>query len=307
MTWQPIVVGVDGSPESARAAALGAYIAERAGTSCYLIHAAIDYWSTVSVPEIGIAVSELDRAAEVAARRLVEHSLEEAVPARLRGTLDVQVGRAPVVLVEEARRRHAEVVVLGGKRRRALARIGGSTITHLVRLGSVPVLAVDGASPTIRRVLVAVDLSYAAKPAIDTAERWAALFGAELRVLHCSEPMPVVPGITIPMADDEFFRTAQQAAEAAIRPLITYPGADVVVRRGRAAATIAVEAAQWRADLIILGSHGKGWVDRLLIGSTSERLLQVLPAPTLVVPVAHPAAPARDVGLAIPAQAHAVR
>ena len=61
-----------------------------------------------------------------------------------------------------------------------------------------------------------------------------------------------------------------------------------VIRRGEALQTIAEEASAWRADVIVVGSHGKSWVDRLLIGSTTEALLNDLPAAVLVIPVAAP-------------------
>jgi nucleotide-binding universal stress UspA family protein len=82
---------------------------------------------------------------------------------------------------------------------------------------------------------------------------------------------------------------SERFLEASVWPAIRYPGAETVIRRGRSAAVIVNEVAQWRADLVVVGSHGKGWVDRLLIGSTSERLLHLLPTLTLVVPVAKPA------------------
>ena len=72
------------------------------------------------------------------------------------------------------------------------------------------------------------------------------------------------------------------------------------MRRGRAAAAITSEVRQWNADLVVMGSHGKGWVDRLLIGSTSERLLNVLPTSMLVVPVSRPAALASPGRLVMP-------
>jgi hypothetical protein len=50
--------------------------------------------------------------------------------------------------------------------------------------------------------------------------------------------------------------------------------------------TIVAEAAAWKADLLVVGSHGKGWVDRLLVGSTTERLLNELPTSLLVIPTA---------------------
>jgi nucleotide-binding universal stress UspA family protein len=193
-----------------------------------------------------------------------------------------------MVLADTAHRLGAELIVMGGKHHRGLERIGGSTITHMVRACDCPILATDGGSPIVSRILVPVDLSYAARPAIEAGERWARLFGAQLRVMHVVEPMPLVPGFPVRVGDDELFRAAEQVLDTTVWPLVTLPGAETVVRRGRAAAAIAGEATKWHADLIIVGSHGKGWVDRLLIGSTSERLLHVLPALTLVLPVRKP-------------------
>jgi nucleotide-binding universal stress UspA family protein len=271
-----------------QAAALASSIAQRVGAECRLVHAVPDYWSGIAVPDVPIDTTVLAGAAEQHARTIVSQALQGQVPAALIASLDVRTGRGPIVLDEAARAAHADLVVLGGKRRRALTRIGGSTVTHMVRLGSFPVLATDGVTRSIRRILVAVDLSYAARTAIETAQRWAALLGAELRVLHTVEPMPIVPGIRLRVADDEVFRSSERAVESEIAPLVGDGGANIVVRRGRAAAAITSEVRQWHADLIVVGSHGKGWVDRLLIGSTSERLLNVLPTSVLVVPVAKP-------------------
>lgn len=289
MAWQTMVIGVDGSPESVEAAALGAFIASRAGVECRLVHAVPDYWTGLALPEIPVDPAAVAAAAREHARTVVSHALEGAVPTAMIDALEVRAGRGAYVLDDVAQELHAGVVMLGGKRRRALARIGGSTVTHLVRLGSVPVLATDGVATDIRRVLVAADLSYAAGPAIATAQRWATLLGAQLRVLHVVEPVPIVPGMTMGIEDDDMFLSSERAVDAEIRPLVAGPDADIVIRRGRAAAAITSEARQWRADLIVVGSHGRGWVDRLLIGSVSERLLNVLPASVLVVPVAHPA------------------
>lgn len=292
MAWQTMIVGVDGSPESVEAAALGAFVAGRAGVECRLVHAVPDYWNGLALPEVPLDPEALATAAREHARTVVTHALEGAVPTAMIEALDVRAGRSAYVLEDAAREAQAGVVVLGGKRRRALARIGGSTVTHLVRLGTVPVLATDGVASDFRRVLVAADLSYAARPAIETAQCWAELLGAQLRVLHVVEPVPVVPGISLGFADDDVFLSCERAVDAEIKPLVTLPGAEIVIRRGRAAAAITSEARQWHADLIVLGSHGRGWVDRLLIGSVSERLLNVLPASILVVPVGQPVAQA---------------
>jgi nucleotide-binding universal stress UspA family protein len=107
-------------------------------------------------------------------------------------------------------------------------------------------------------------------------------------VLHAVEPVPVIPGMRVRVADDDMYRSCQRAVDSEISPMVTHPGAEIVVRRGRAAAVITSEVRQWNADLVVLGSHGRGWVDRLLIGSTSERLLNVLPCSIMVIPVARP-------------------
>ncbi len=50
------------------------------------------------------------------------------------------------------------------------------------------------------------------------------------------------------------------------------------------------EAAEWPADLLVVGSHGKGWGTRMLVGSVTEQLISYLPTSLLVVPTAVAAA-----------------
>src|SRR5207247_1085210 len=81
---------------------------------------------------------------------------------------------------------------LGGQQHAAWGRwLGGSTSLTVERTTDVPVLVAAGSPATIRRVLVAVDQSRAARPTLRTAERCARLFGAELRALSVLEPLPV--------------------------------------------------------------------------------------------------------------------
>jgi nucleotide-binding universal stress UspA family protein len=305
MEWKNIIVGVDGSPESVRAATVGSALAARARARCRLVHAAPDYWAAVATPELGLDREELERATVEHARSLLEAALRGHVAPALLADLEIAVGRAPSVLGQAASRLGADLLVLGGKHHRGLDRVTSSTIVHMVRAHDVPVLATDGGAPEPRRILAAVDLSHAAPGVIAAAEYWAMLFGAHLRVLSVVEPMPVVPGVSLRVTDNEVYHASEQLLELEIWPQIRRTDAETVVRRGRAAAAIADEAAQWQADLLVVGSHGKGWVDRLLIGSTSERLLHVLPATMLIVPVAKPA-PDRPLDLVTTGSARAV-
>lgn len=284
MSWKSVIVGVDGSEESVRAAQFGVLLGELTGAPCRLVHAVPEYWTAVP-PIAGIDMTELNRQSVEQGRRLIQRSLHDLPDAVIRG-LESRVGSAAMVLSEAAAEdTGADVVVMGGKHHRGLGRLMGSSILHLVRLGAVPVLAHAGLPTRLRRVLAAVDLTPSAGRTIATAAAWAEAFGAKLRVLHVVEPLPVVPGVTLGVPDDDVYLRSQEMVETELRPYLNqHPEAEMVTRRGRSAGAIVLETRTWGADLIVASSHGKDWMDRLVIGSTSERLLHVLAAPTLILP-----------------------
>ncbi|HEY6061275.1 MAG TPA: universal stress protein, partial [Gemmatimonadales bacterium] len=76
-----------------------------------------------------------------------------------------------------------------------------------------------------------------------------------------------------------------EECEQKIWPLVP-ADASRIIRHSAADAGIAAEATAWQADMVVVGSHGKGVVERMLVGSVTERLLGHLPAALLlVVPV----------------------
>jgi len=278
MSWKPIVVGVDTSPEAAGAAAFAVRAAQRAATTCHLVHAAPE------VPARGRNPYPYTRLDEQARTRVVA-ALGNRVPAPVLKTLSVRRGRPAAVVRGAVAALGAELVVLGGKHHSTLGRWwGGSTSVNVARSTTVPLLVTAG-EPAIRRVLVAVDQSRAARPTLAAAERYATLFGAELHALSVIEPLPVLPEVPQPEATD-YDKLLEQTVTHDIWSLIRTPGVDTLVRYGAALETILREAAQWRADLLVVGSHGKGWVKRMLVGSVTERLINNLPTSLLVVPMA---------------------
>jgi nucleotide-binding universal stress UspA family protein len=295
MSRKPVVVGVDGSPESVRAAALGWRIAQAAGVECRLIHALPDVWAASSLAQVPTYSAQLERDLMDDARRHLDVALGDAVPRDIRDRIEVRIGRAALVLsavIGESG--GAELVVLGGKHHGPLARgFGGSTAHYLVRTLDVPLLVVGPTTQTIERVLAAVDLSNVAGATLGAARRIARLLGARLRLMHVVEPIKFPTVVPLTLDQDEFYRRSVAAFERLAAPVAGVAETDRVTRRGEAAVAVEAEAAGWPADLIVVGSHGKGLVDRVLVGSTTERLLNALPASLLVVP----AAPAR-VGIA---------
>jgi nucleotide-binding universal stress UspA family protein len=150
----------------------------------------------------------------------------------------------------------------------------------------VPVVVTRSASLP-RRVLAAVDTSAAARVTLEAAERWTDTCGAELRVLSVVELLPVTTempfGYTDPAVYSGYYESARTAVERDVWPLVKRD-AHKQLRFGRTLDTIVDEAETWAADLLVVGTHGRGWVERTLLGSVAEGLLHALPTSLLVVP-----------------------
>jgi len=174
MSRKPVIVGVDGSPESVRAAALGWRIADAARAPCRLVHAAPDVWAAASLAQVPVYSAPLARDLTDDAQRQLEIALRDAVPRHLLENLEVRIGRAALVLRETVTAGGgAELVVLSGKHHGLLARgFGGSTAHYLIRTLDAPVLVAGPSARSVERVLAAVDLSEVAPAALAAAARF---------------------------------------------------------------------------------------------------------------------------------------
>lgn len=279
-----VVVGVDGSPESLRAAAVARRIAEAAGARLQVTHAVPEKQLAKAVGRVPVYVDGVFEQTLADARRRIATKLRDVVEPAVIRTLDVRAGRAARVVSDSVARCRAGLVVLGGKRHGRLSRaFGGSTAHYLVRVLDIPVLIT--ATAATRRVLIAIDRSPAAGRTLAEGIALARLVGARVRVLHVVEPIRYT-AVVARAPDFERFLQRSRAALARSAARVGIAASDTAVRQGVVADAIRAEAAAWRADLIVVGSQGKGFVDRLLIGSTTEALLERLPASLVVVPVA---------------------
>ncbi|HEX9728518.1 MAG TPA: universal stress protein [Gemmatimonadales bacterium] len=295
---KPVLIGVDASPAAVEAARAGQAVADVTGAPIRLVHATPDAWSVPAVADsISPDVEALNDAARHAARLAVAHELGNTVSAGALDAMDIMTGRAAVVLRECAERIDAGLVVLGGKHHSVLGRwVVGSTAHALVRSLETPLLVTTPEMLPVARVMAAVDLSDAGGPTIKAASRFAELFGASLHVLHVVAPLPIIPETPLRFTDQEVGAHAQAHLERYVWPEIDFPGATTSIARGPVTTTIAQEAIDRQVDVLVVGSHGKGWVDRLLIGSVTERLLNALPCTVLVVPVMSAASRRRRTG-----------
>ena len=144
-----------------------------------------------------------------------------------------------------------------------------------------------------KRILVATDFSPAAEAAFMYALHSARREDAELILLHAIEPES-------PLADELALALegpARGAVEAAARrkfdgllaraKAANVPAADVL-REGRAVDEILSAAVSERADVIVMGTHGRTGLRRLMLGSVAERVVAGAPCPVITIRMKSP-------------------
>jgi nucleotide-binding universal stress UspA family protein len=256
------------------------------GTTCRLVTAIPDPWGAATLVDTPFDFAAFERELHVASREGVAQQLEARVPSDVLANLQTRSGRPAKVVEDYAHEVGAGLIVLGGKHHPILERwVSGSTSHHILRKLDIPLLITGSGDPEIRRAMAAVDLSFAARPTVELAQTFAKRLGARLWVLHVIAPVPVASALGVPFAAEDLVVHATKEFEEEIWPVVELPEAEKAVRRGPVVNTIVESAINWQADLVVVGSHGKGWTDRLLLGSTTEKLLDKLPSHLLVTPV----------------------
>jgi nucleotide-binding universal stress UspA family protein len=131
------------------------------------------------------------------------------------------------------------------------------------------------------KILLAVDDSKYSEAAAQTVVRQVRPEGAEVCVFHVVVPLVIIPyGYmgkveTLEAAQQERLKEGRELAERTASQLRSAGfQVHVVVKEGDPKTTILDKAAQWSADMIFMGSHGRKGIDRFLIGSTSEAVLR---------------------------------
>jgi nucleotide-binding universal stress UspA family protein len=143
----------------------------------------------------------------------------------------------------------------------------------------------------IKKILVPTDFGEAADAALAYARALARNFGATIDVLHVAED------VSARMFAGEVYAAVPQSMQADIEkmarkqldqrvvdndptPLVMQP---VVVTSNAPALTIVQYAKESAIDLIVMGTHGRGAMAHLLMGSVAERVVRLAGCPVLVV------------------------
>lgn len=140
----------------------------------------------------------------------------------------------------------------------------------------------------MKKILVATDGSDAALKGARAALELAGPFGAELTVLSVVPPI-VLPGDAPWAPMDEIHQSELKRGERVVSETLAALGktpltVSMRVMLGPVAETIAEVAESGAFDVVVLGSHGKGAVKRVLLGSVADRVMHLCTRPVLIVP-----------------------
>lgn len=207
-------------------------------------------------------------------------------------SVHVREGRVVTEILRMAADLESPLIVMGTHGRGGFERfVLGSVTEKIVRKASCPVLAVppsEGDSGlALKRIVCAVDFSPASAAAFAFAQLLAMPASANVALLHVLEwpfgdtdaPAPVLA----------LRHNLEAEAQEHLLRLETRPGARIaerVVRVGKPARDIQAFARDRAADLIVLGSSGRGAVNQAVLGSTAHAVLRDAPCAVLTVPVA---------------------
>jgi nucleotide-binding universal stress UspA family protein len=142
----------------------------------------------------------------------------------------------------------------------------------------------------IRRIVHPTDFSPASGPAFRKAVELAKDNKATLLIVHVLPSLPMIGDAYIPPTTiDEMFRGQRAQAEKEMARLVKRAraaggrAAATVIDNGTVADMIMRFAKRQRADLIVMGTHGRGILARALLGSVASRVLTLAPCPVMTV------------------------
>ena len=284
-----IVVGMDGSPESLAAAAAAAKFSAVWGCPVHVVSVLPPFTDYRIDPGSDQPQSQIeDLRIQLRAQAIRDIVADFDVEGDW--TRQVVVGKVSRTIVDAAERRGAELIIVG-RTKHGLADklLGGETTLQVMRLASVPVLAVTEDFDMPRVAVVAVDFGASS----ERAARFALQMLGATGILYLVHVEPVLElGLEGSAIVEEVINT--DAIISRFRRLAIELGTprgvivETIVLNGRAQKETLEFAGRVGADLLAVGTHGPGIFDRFLLGSVSTSLVRNSTVSTIAVPEVAP-------------------
>lgn len=143
--------------------------------------------------------------------------------------------------------------------------------------------------PVIRRIVVGTDFSEPSIPALKAAASAARREGASVFLAHVIDPLPHIgPGLDAVVGTDTLREGMEEYAKKHLRDLreslfVDVPVETHILYSPNAGMAMTDFAERVEADLIVVGTHGRSGLQRLMLGSVAEKVTRLAPCSVLVV------------------------
>lgn len=162
---------------------------------------------------------------------------------------------------------------------------------EVLRTAPCPVLTVRGEEQVtpawaVRNILVPIDFSDASMGALRHAKELALTYGAQITLLHAIEEVayPSAYGVEpVNLPGPKVVERVETNLAAMARDEIGYEHVTVKAEVGYAPSAILDYAEESEVDFITIATHGRTGLERMLLGSVTERVIRRSPAPVFVV------------------------
>jgi len=247
--------------------------------------------------DAGIAQRYLDEQRNVAKEHL-KQLLDEASQHVPQAALEMRTGLASAQICDVAREYKADLIVTGTHGWTGFNRvIFGSVAERVIQRAPCPVLSIPDRSPEVtadmhtlaiqpRQVILPVDFSDCSMDAYEYGVQVAKWFDASLTLVHAIEPLSYSLdfSLTHPLEDkanrkkieqrlQELTKVLKEQGLTAQYALVDKPSMEAILEA----------SASQEGDLVIMGTHGRKALPRLILGSTTAKVLQHSPYPILTV------------------------
>jgi nucleotide-binding universal stress UspA family protein len=280
-----ILAATDFSTRAQRALRRAGLLARDTGAEVILVHVVDD-----DQPQSLIAMESRE------AQRIFTEQI--AAMAELRGVQCrplVVTGDPFDAILRTAADLNTDLIVMGAHRKQFLRDVFvGTTVERVIRTGPYPVLMVNNESTggPYRTVLASIDMSAPSANAIKVAQAAGLIGNARVTLVHAFHPLAkskmVMAGLDQASIDEYVAGQRRKAFDELAAFLIAHDlggrGWSRHIEEGRAFEVIARAVEEARPDLLIVGTHSRSGLMKLLLGSVAEEVLRSLDVDILVVP-----------------------
>jgi nucleotide-binding universal stress UspA family protein len=292
-----VLVGVDGSPGADTALDLVATAVWPPGSRVVVARAITVPASISAVPGSHLAfvdVADIEADLRAAAQQTVDAGVARVRAGGLHAEGRVLTGRAATALAEEAMAIGADLIVVGSRGHGTIeTMVLGSVSAELVDHARTPVLVARGAS--VSRAVLAWDGSMGARTAGCLVGSWPMFAQSSVRIVTVTDvgppwwsglPQPSAPGLApIYLEAERVARERNRELADGMAQDLRRAGlrAEAELRDGDPAGELIASAAASRADVIVIGTHGRTGLARVVLGSVARKVLTHAPCSVLVV------------------------